>query len=86
MTGELGVVSVSQAYNGAEGGVAGWGLRCCGRHFAGLDCVIDDRVGGRAVMLYIAVRGGGRLKALSLCRVYEAVAVDCWSSMEQSRS
>jgi hypothetical protein len=37
VTGELGVVSISQAYDGAKGGIAGWRLRCCGRHFVGLD-------------------------------------------------
>lgn len=54
MTGELGVVSVSQAYDGAKGGIAGWRLRCCGRHFVGLDCMIDDRAGwgGYVVLLY----------------------------------
>jgi hypothetical protein len=77
VTGELGVVSVSQAYDGAEGGIASWRLRCCGRHFVGLEYVV--------IVLWCCIRakrdGGERLRALSLCRVYKAVALDCWSSL-----
>ena len=51
MTRELGVVSVSQAYDRAKGGVVGWRLWCCGRHSVGLDCVILAQ-GGCVVLLY----------------------------------
>ena len=41
MTREFGVISVPQAYDGAQGGVAGWRLGCCGRHIVGLDSMMN---------------------------------------------